>query len=110
MELKTYTLAGLKFVFEKIKFKVLHYILHDFIRQRQGLSKDQISCSKASLLTVLSSNIVTHSNSHIKGDKYFFFIRVSAANVLLKQNYLKSRVETQYRKIIFITPSIIKLL
>ena len=76
----------------------------------KGSVKIRLACSKASLLTVLSSNIVTHSNSHIKGDKYFFFIRVSAGNVLLKLNYLKSRVETQYRKIIFITPSIIKLL
>ena len=40
MELKTYTPVGLKFVFEKIKFKVLHYIQYDFIRQRPGLSKD----------------------------------------------------------------------
>ena len=47
MELKTYTAVGLKFVFEKIKFKVLHYIQHDFIRQRSGLSKDQISMVKS---------------------------------------------------------------
>ena len=37
-----------------------------------------------------------------------FFIKVGVANVLLKLNYLQSRVETQYRKIIFITPSNIK--
>ena len=43
MELKTYTSVYLKFVFEKIKLKVLHYIQQDFIRQRPGLSKDQIS-------------------------------------------------------------------
>ena len=47
MELKTYTPVGLKFVFEKIKFKVLHYIQHDFIRQRLGLSKDQASKFKS---------------------------------------------------------------
>ena len=47
MELKTYTLVGLKFVFEKIKFKVFHYIRHDFIRQHPGLSKDQISMLKS---------------------------------------------------------------
>ena len=47
MELKTYTPVGLKFVFEKIKFKVLDYIQHDFIRQRPGLSKDQTSMSKS---------------------------------------------------------------
>ena len=43
MKLKTYTPAGLKFVFEKTKFKVLHYIQHDFSRQRPGFRKDQIS-------------------------------------------------------------------
>ena len=41
MELKMYTPVGPKFVFEKIKFKVLHYIQDDFIRQRLGLSNDQ---------------------------------------------------------------------
>ena len=41
MELKTYTSVGPKFIFGKIKFKVLHYIQHDFIHQRLGLSKDQ---------------------------------------------------------------------
>ena len=41
MELKTYTPVGPKFIFEKIKFKVLHYIQYDFICQRLGLSKDQ---------------------------------------------------------------------
>ena len=47
MELKTYTPVGPKFVFEKIKFNVLYYIQHDFIRQRQGLSKDQASIFKS---------------------------------------------------------------
>ena len=46
-ELKTYTPVGLKFVFEKIKFKVLHYIQHDFIRQSPVLSKDQINMLKS---------------------------------------------------------------
>ena len=41
MEIKTYTQVGLKFVFEKIKFKILHNIQHDFIRQCPGLIKDQ---------------------------------------------------------------------
>ena len=41
MELKTYIPVGSKFVFEKIKFKVLHYSQHDFIRQSLGLNKDQ---------------------------------------------------------------------
>ena len=47
MELKTYTPVGLKFIFEKIKFKVLHYIQHDFIRQRPEFSKDQTSMFKS---------------------------------------------------------------
>ena len=34
---------------------------------------------------------------------------VRAANVLLKLNYLQSRVETQCRKIIFTTPSNIRV-
>ena len=49
MELKTYTPVGLKVIFEKTKFKVLHHIQHDFIRQHQrlGLSKDQIRIFKS---------------------------------------------------------------
>ena len=47
MELKMYTPVGLKLVFEKIKFKVLHYIEHDFIRHRPGPSKDQIIMFKS---------------------------------------------------------------
>ena len=47
MELKTCTPVGLKFVFEKIRFKCLHYTQHDFIPQRPGLSKDQISMFKS---------------------------------------------------------------
>ena len=46
MELKTYTPVGPKFVFQKIKFNVLHYIQHDFIRRRAGRSKDQASTFK----------------------------------------------------------------
>ena len=74
----------------------------------QGSVKIRLACSKALLLTILSSNITTHSNGYIKGGKYFFFIKVGAANVLLKLKYLPSRVETQYRKVIFITPRNIK--
>ena len=47
MELKTYTPVSPKFVFEKIKFKVLDYIQDDFIHQRLGLSKDQASMFKS---------------------------------------------------------------
>ena len=36
LELKTWPPVGLIFVFEKIKFKVLHYIQNDFIRQCTG--------------------------------------------------------------------------
>ena len=75
MKLKTYTPVGLKFVFEKIKFKVLHYIQQDFIRQPPGSVKMKLACSKALLLTILFSNVVTHSNGYIKGDKYFFFYK-----------------------------------
>ena len=46
MELKMYTPVGQKFVFEKTEFKSLHYIQHDFIRQRLGLSKDQANMFK----------------------------------------------------------------
>ena len=46
MELKTYTTVGAKLVFEKVKFKVLQDIQHDFICQRLGLSKDQTSMFK----------------------------------------------------------------
>ena len=55
MELKMYTPVGLKFVFEKIKFKVLHYIQHNFIRQLPGLSKDQISMFKSLVINKANS-------------------------------------------------------
>ena len=47
MELKMYAPVGPKSVFKKIKFKVLHYIQHDFICQRLGVSKDQTSMLKS---------------------------------------------------------------
>ena len=47
MELKMYTPVVQKFVFEKIKFKVLYYIQYDFIRQSLGVSKDQASMFKS---------------------------------------------------------------
>ena len=47
MELKAYTPVTSKFTFEKMKFKVLQYIQHDFIKQRPGLSKDQTSMFKS---------------------------------------------------------------
>ena len=41
----------------------------------QGSVKTRLTYSKALLLTISCSNIVTHSNGNIylKGDKYFFF-------------------------------------
>ena len=36
MELKMYTTVGAKFVFEKIKFKVFHYIQHISFANDQG--------------------------------------------------------------------------
>ena len=53
MELKTYTPLGPKFFFEKIKFKVLHYIQHDLIRQRPWLIKDQTSRFKSFFINQL---------------------------------------------------------
>ena len=47
MELKMHTLVGPKFVLEKIKFKVLHYIQHGSIRQCLGLIKGQTSMFKS---------------------------------------------------------------
>ena len=41
MELETYTPLGSRFLFKKIKFKILHNIQHGFLRQRQVLIKDQ---------------------------------------------------------------------
>ena len=43
MELKMHTPVGPKFVFIKIKHKVLHYVQRDFILRRLELSKDQAS-------------------------------------------------------------------
>ena len=40
-----------------------------------GTVKIRLTCSKTLLLTILSSNIVTHSNGYMKGDKYFFFYK-----------------------------------
>ena len=74
----------------------------------QGSVKIRLACSKALLLTISSSNIITHSTAYIKGDKYFFFYKIRCGKCSLKLNYLQSGVETQYRKIIFITPSNIK--
>ena len=47
MELKIHTLVSPKFVLGKIKFKVLHYVQHDSIRQCLGLIKGQTSMFKS---------------------------------------------------------------
>ena len=41
----------------------------------QGSVKIRLACSKAFSLIISSSNIVTHSNGYIKGDKYFLFYK-----------------------------------
>ena len=74
MEAETYTPASPKFVFEKIKFKFLHYNLNDFIRQRPEFRKDRLVGSGVLLLVISSPNITTHSNGYIKGNKCLFFI------------------------------------
>ena len=38
----------------------------------QGSVKIRLACSKALLLIISSSNVVTHCNGYIKGQKYFF--------------------------------------
>ena len=84
MELKMYTPISLRLVFEKIKFKVLQYIQHVSIVNAKGSVKIRLACSKAFIPTILSFNIVTHSDGYIKSDKYLFFIKLGAANALLK--------------------------
>ena len=41
----------------------------------QGSVNIRLACSKALLLTISSSNIVTHINGYIKGDKQFFLYK-----------------------------------
>ena len=67
----------------------------------QGSVKIKLACSKALLLTIPSSNIMTHSN----GDKYFFFYKSWCGKCSPETKQFTNRVEIQYRKIIFITPS-----
>ena len=90
MELRTYSPVSLKLVFEKIKFKVLLYNQHDF----------RLAYLKALLLTFQPFRISTFQiSSHIvmvilKVTNISLFIKVGAANFLLKLNYLQSREET----------------
>ena len=56
--LKTYTPVGLKFVFEKIKLKVLHYLQHELFVNAQDSVKIR---SKFLLLTISALSTLTHS-------------------------------------------------
>ena len=73
MKLQTYTPVGLKFVFGKsdLKFCIIFNMIS--FANAQGSVKIRLACSKALLLNISSSNIVTHSKGYKKGDKYFFF-------------------------------------
>ena len=51
-----------------------------------GSVKTRLACSKALLLTISSSSIVTHSNGYIKGGKYLFLFKSRCGNVLMKVN------------------------
>ena len=42
-------------------------------------------------MCVFHPQILSQSNGYIKGDKYFFFIKVGAANFVLKLNYLQCK-------------------
>ena len=41
----------------------------------QSSVKIRLACSKTLFLTILSSNIVTHFNGYIEGDKCFYFYK-----------------------------------
>ena len=59
----------------------------------QGSVKMKIACSKVLLLiNYFDRRLYSLLRIHyIKGNKYFFFVNVGAANLLLKLNCLKSR-------------------
>ena len=89
IEIKTCNPVSPKFVFEKIKFKFLHYIRHNFIRSRPGFTNDQISMFKSLNTDYFNLTCHQHFNGYMKDDKYFFTkVKVGAANILLKLNYL----------------------
>ena len=58
MEFKTYTPDGLKFVFEKIEFKILHYIQH-----AQGSVKIRLACSKALFKSLINYFILKYHHT-----------------------------------------------
>ena len=53
----------------------------------QGSVKIRLACSKFFLLINYFDRRFRNT-FNIKGDKYFFFVKVGASNVLLKLNYL----------------------
>ena len=69
MDIKMYTPVSPKCAFEKSKFKILHYIQHDFIRQHPGLSKDQGSMFKCLVINyfilVINYFILKYRHIHI---------------------------------------------
>ena len=55
----------------------------------QGSVKIRLACSEVLLLINSFSNIVAWlDNGYMKGDKYFFFMKVCKENVVLKLNCL----------------------
>ena len=105
MVLTTYTPVSLKFAFEKIKFKVLHYIQHNFICQYPGLSKDQISMFKSHVINYFILKFCHNCNGYVKGDKYFFFrwgthlsmsLFLSVCLSVCRTPYLRSRTSSNH--------------
>ena len=58
----------------------------------QGSLEIRLACSKILLLITLIADseilLRTHLIGYKKGNKYFFFVKVDAENVLLTSNYL----------------------
>ena len=84
-----------------LKFSILFNII-SFVNVQSSV-KIRLVCSRVLLLISSSSNIVIHSNGYTKGDKYFFSIKLGAANVLLKLNFLLSIVDKILKNYVFYT-------
>ena len=71
----------------------------------QGSVKIRLAFSEALLLTISSSDIVTHSNAYIKGDKYFFFYKSRCVKCSPETNKLfrKYRRDTKRKDDIYHT-------
>ena len=101
MGLKTYTPVGLKFIFEKIKFKILYYIHHDFIRQCTGLSKDQTNMFKS---LVINYFILKYRHTFYWSYKRWernisFFTKIGEDTIQEDHIYHTKQYQTFYRKI-----------